>query len=101
VLTSWAPLFGSWPPGAGDDHSAASATQSLTRSIILDFEKGFERIGVTVAPASGRHRSSARLLLSPEISAWFRLDSNVSATLSLVGALDGNRWLGAQRAIFA
>ena len=40
------------------------ALRNRDPSIILDFEKGFERIGSTVAPAPGGHRPFARLSLA-------------------------------------
>jgi putative copper export protein len=54
------------------------ALRNRDPAIILDFEKGFERIGL---PSLLLQVVTGLLLAyywSPEISAWFRLDSNVS-----------------------
>jgi putative copper export protein len=54
------------------------ALRNRDPSIILDFENGFERIGL---PSLLLQVVTGLLLAdywSPEISAWFRLDSNVS-----------------------
>ena len=54
------------------------ALRNRDPSILLDFENGFERIGL---PSLLLQVVTGLLLAyywSPEISAWFRLDSNVS-----------------------
>ena len=66
-----------WSPGAGGDYPPTGAPHR-DPSIILDFEKGYEWIGLP----SLLLQVVTGLLLAyhwlPEISAWFTLDSNVS-----------------------